>query len=126
YNDTIIKTILASKLLEKKEYRYSDFTFILLKEYLEKTFHKSLDVISEENFFSKLGMNNTTYNPLRKFDMSIIAPTENDTYFRYQILQGNVHDMAAAMQGGVGGHAGIFSNSIDVAKMMQMYLQKGN
>ncbi|MEO8516061.1 MAG: glycoside hydrolase family 3 N-terminal domain-containing protein [Flavobacterium sp.] len=126
YNDTIIKTILASKLIEKKEYRYSDFTFILLKEYLEKTFHKSLDVISEENFFSKLGMNNTTYNPLRKFDMSVIAPTENDTYFRYQMLQGSVHDMAAAMQGGVGGHAGVFSNAMDVAKMMQMYLQKGN
>ncbi|HBK83605.1 MAG TPA: beta-N-acetylglucosaminidase, partial [Flavobacterium sp.] len=37
----------------------------------------------------------------------------------------NVHDMAAAMQGGVSGHAGLFSNALDVAKMMQMYLQKG-
>ena len=34
--------------------------------------------------------------------------------------------MAAAMQGGVAGHAGIFSNAMDIAKMMQMYLQKGN
>ena len=33
--------------------------------------------------------------------------------------------MAAAMQGGVSGHAGLFSNALDVAKMMQMYLQKG-
>jgi CubicO group peptidase (beta-lactamase class C family) len=31
-----------------------------------------------------------------------------------------------AMEGGVGGHAGIFSNSMDVAKMMQLFLQKGN
>src|SRR5690606_9804997 len=30
------------------------------------------------------------------------------------------------MEGGVGGHAGLFSNSIDMAKLMQMYLQKGN
>jgi hypothetical protein len=29
----------------------------------------------------------------------------------------------AAMEGGIGGHAGIFSNSMDVAKIMQL-LQK--
>ena len=34
--------------------------------------------------------------------------------------------MGAAMQGGVGGHAGLFGNSLDVAKIMQLYLQKGN
>ena len=34
--------------------------------------------------------------------------------------------MEAAMEDGVGGHAGIFSNAMDIAKMMQMYLQKGN
>ena len=33
--------------------------------------------------------------------------------------------MGAAMQGGVGGHAGLFSNSNDVAKIMQMYVQGG-
>jgi beta-N-acetylhexosaminidase len=126
YNDTIIKKIIDSKLLPKKEYKYSDFAFILLKEYLETHHHKTLDVMAEENFFSKLGMNSTLYNPLQKFDMDMIPPTENDKYFRHQIVQGYVHDMAAAMQGGVAGHAGVFSNSIDIAKMMQLYLQKGN
>jgi len=33
--------------------------------------------------------------------------------------------MGAAMLGGVGGHAGLFANANDVAKIMQMYLQKG-
>jgi hypothetical protein len=33
---------------------------------------------------------------------------------------GTVHDMGAAMEGGIGGHAGIFSNSMDVAKIMQL------
>lgn len=126
FNDSIIKTIINSKLLDKKEYKYSDFTFILLKEYLEKATNKSLDVLSEENFYSKLGMNNTLYNPLRKFDQNSIPPTEIDNYFRHDKLQGYVHDMGAAMQGGVGGHAGIFSNAMDIAKIMQMYLQKGN
>ena len=126
YQDSIIKQIADSKLLEKKEYKYSDFTFILLKEYLEKTTGKTLDVLSFDNFYKSLGMNNTMYNPLRKLDVSVIAPTEMDTYFRHALVQGYVHDMTAAMQGGVAGHAGIFSNAMDIAKMMQMYLQKGN
>jgi CubicO group peptidase (beta-lactamase class C family) len=33
--------------------------------------------------------------------------------------------MGAAMLGGVAGHAGLFANANDVAKIMQMYLQKG-
>ena len=64
------------------------------------------------------------YNPLRKVNTNLIIPTENDTYFRHQVIQGYVHDMAAAMQGGISGHAGLFANALDVAKVMQMYLQK--
>ena len=126
YQDSIMKQIADSKLLEKKEYKYSDFTFIILKEYLEKVTGKTIDELISSNFYKSLGMNNTMYNPLKKFDLSVIPPTENDTYFRYTTIQGYVHDMAAAMQGGVAGHAGIFSNSMDIAKIMQMYLQKGN
>ncbi len=126
YQDTIMKVIVNSKLLPKKEYKYSDFTFIILKNFLEKTTHKSLDILSFENFYKPLGANNTLYNPLQKFSKYDIPPTEIDAYFRYQTIQGYVHDMAAAMEGGVAGHAGIFSNAMDVAKIMQMYLQKGN
>ncbi len=126
FHDSIIKIIVNSKLLPKLEYKYSDFTFFIMKDYLEKATGRTLDVLVQENFYNSMGMNNTTYNPLEKFNKSNIAPTEIDNYFRYQTLQGNVHDMGAAMEGGVGGHAGLFSNSMDVAKMMQMYLQKGN
>ncbi|MBF4484333.1 glycoside hydrolase family 3 N-terminal domain-containing protein [Flavobacterium sp. CSZ] len=126
YHDTIMKIIADSPLSLKKEYKYSDFTFIILKEYLERKTHKKLQDLSKQNFYNTLGMNNTLYNPLDKFDNNNIAPTEIDTYFRHQVIQGYVHDMAAAMEGGVAGHAGIFSNAMDVAKMMQLYLQKGN
>jgi beta-glucosidase-like glycosyl hydrolase/CubicO group peptidase (beta-lactamase class C family) len=126
YQDSIMKQIVESKLLDKKEYKYSDFTFIILKEYLEKSSGKTIEDLSYNNFYKTIGMNSTMYNPLRKFDSSVIPPTENDTYFRHTMVQGYVHDMAAAMQGGIAGHAGIFSNSIDIAKMMQMYMQKGN
>lgn len=126
YHDTIMKKIIDSPLLEKKEYRYSDFTFIILKQYLEKLSGKSIEALANDSFFKSLGMNNTGYNPLNRFEKSKIIPTEIDTYFRNDTIQGYVHDMEAAMEAGVGGHAGIFSNAMDIAKMMQMYLQKGS
>ena len=66
-----------------------------------------------------------TYLPLQKFDKSEIVPSAKDDYFRNQLLHGYVHDIGAAMLGGVAGHAGLFANANDVAKVMQMYLQKG-
>jgi len=126
YPQIMMKEIADSKLLSKKEYKYSDFAFIILKEYIETQKGTALDLLSNENFYKPLGAASTTFNPLRKWDMCTIVPTEIDNYFRYQTLQGYVHDMAAAMQDGVAGHAGLFSNALDVAKIMQMYLQKGN
>jgi beta-glucosidase-like glycosyl hydrolase/CubicO group peptidase (beta-lactamase class C family) len=126
FHDTIMKMIVKSKLSLKKEYKYSDLTFMILKDYLENTTSKKLDDLIQENFYQSLGMNNSTFNPLYKFDKNRIPPTEIDTYFRHQILQGYVNDLSAALEGGVSGHAGIFSNAMDVAKMMQLYLQKGN
>lgn len=126
YPQIMIKKIADSKLLSKKEYKYSDFSFIIFKEYLELKTGRSLDKLAYDAFYKTLGAGFTTFNPLRKFDMADIPPTEVDNYFRNQTIQGYVHDMAAAMQDGVAGHAGLFSNAMDVAKIMQMYLQKGN
>jgi CubicO group peptidase (beta-lactamase class C family) len=84
-----------------------------------------LNKLADEEFYQSLGADRTTYLPLRKFSRDEIIPTEKDDYFRNQLLQGNVHDMGAAMLGGVGGHAGLFANANDVGKIMQMYLQKG-
>ena len=123
--DTIMKMIVKSKIALKKEYKYSDLTFMILKDYLEKTTSKTLDVLIQENFYRSLGMNNSSFNPLEKFDKNRIPPTENDTYFRRQLLQGYVNDLSAALEGGVSGHAGVFSNAMDMAKIVQLYLQKG-
>ena len=70
-------------------------------------------------------MENLGYLPLKRVDSNRIVPSEIDFKFRGQILKGYVNDQGAAMQGGVGGHAGVFSNANDLAKFMQMYLQKG-
>ena len=125
YPDTLQKIIRDSDLLPKLQYKYSDFPYFILKKYIEEYYEKGLDDLVQEHFYQSLGANHTTYNPAAIFSDSQLVPTEIDNYYRYQTIQGYVHDMGAAMQNGVGGHAGVFSNSNDVAKIMQMYLQKG-
>ena len=125
YQDTIQKIIKETDLLKRDRYRYSDLPYYILKKYIETYYDKGLDVLVQEHFYESLGANYTTYNPNNKFSGKKIVPTEIDDYYRYQEIHGYVHDMGAAMQNGVGGHAGIFSNANDVAKIMQLYLQKG-
>jgi len=125
YQDSIYRIIKETELLDRLRYRYSDLPYYLMKQYIEKHYDIPLDELVQQHFYKPLGANYTTYNPSVKFSNSQIVPTEEDTYFRHQRIQGYVHDMGAAMQNGVGGHAGVFSNANDVAKIMQMYLQKG-
>ena len=125
YPDSIQKIIKESDLLSTLRYRYSDLPYYILKKYIEDYYGQTLDVLVQDHLYKSLGANHTTYNPSKLFSDSQIVPTEIDDYYRYQEVRGYVHDMGAAMQNGVGGHAGIFSNANDVAKIMQMYLQKG-
>ncbi len=125
YRDSIKNKILDSDLLEDKEYKYSDLGYYLLKEIIERKTGQDLDEYVAANFYSKLGAYHMTYSPRSQFELDEIVPTEEDDYFRFQKVHGHVHDMGAAMQGGVGGHAGVFSNAFDLAKLMQMYLQEG-
>lgn len=125
YKDSIYKFIRDSEQRLKAGYKYSDLGYYLFKEALEKKYKSSLDDLVQEQFYKPLGANRMTYLPLNKLDKSSIVPSEKDTYYRNQLLHGYVHDMGAAMLGGVGGHAGLFANANDVAKMMQLYLQKG-
>ncbi|WP_299100436.1 glycoside hydrolase family 3 N-terminal domain-containing protein [uncultured Winogradskyella sp.] len=125
YQDSIQKIIRESELLSSLRYRYSDLPYYILKDYLEGFYDKPLSEITQDRFYKSLGANRTTYNPRKKFSLKDIVPTEIDNYYRYKKVHGYVHDMGAAMQNGVGGHAGVFSNANDVAKIMQMYLQKG-
>ena len=126
FTDTIHQNIIDSKLLDEKKYRYSDLPYYILKDYLESFYDVSLDALIQQRFYNTIGANYSTYNPLEKFDKTQVIPTEKDTYFRFDTVHGHVHDMGAAMQNGVGGHAGLFSNANDVAKLMQMYLQYGH
>ena len=76
-------------------------------------------------FYKPLGLSTMGFLPRERIQNGKIVPTEFDYYFRSQLLQGDVHDMGAAMFGGVAAHAGLFSNANDLAIFMQMYLQGG-
>jgi CubicO group peptidase (beta-lactamase class C family) len=66
-----------------------------------------------------------TFRPRERFSLGRIIPTEYDIKFRKQLVWGDVHDQGAAMLGGVGGHAGLFSDANDLGVLMQMYMNYG-
>ncbi|MBK5284486.1 MAG: serine hydrolase, partial [Bacteroidia bacterium] len=125
YKDSLVKWINDSPLGQRGKYVYSDFGPILMKEAAEKITHMHFDSLLDKKFYKPLGLPTLGYQPLERFDATVIAPTENDTSFRKQIIRGYVHDPSAAMLGGVSGNAGLFSNASDVAVIMQMLLNDG-
>ena len=125
YKDSIYKYIKNADQRDRVGYKYSDLGYYIFKEALENTYQKPINKMVDIEFYQSLGANRTTYLPLKRYKKKEIVPSEKDSYYRNQLLHGNVHDMGAAMLGGVGGHAGLFANANDVAKIMQMYLQKG-
>lgn len=125
YTDTIWNRILTSPLENKGKYVYSDLDYYFLAEVVKHLTGKRIDVYADEQFYKPLGLKHTTYNPLKKFKEADIAPTENDVLFRHQHITGYVHDQGAALFGGVGGHAGVFSTAGEVAVIFQMLLNKG-
>jgi beta-N-acetylhexosaminidase len=107
-------------------YVYSDLDFYVMKEICERLLNQPLNVFMEQNFYRSLGLPTMRFNPLQAFAEKKIAPTENEKAFRRQQIQGTVHDPGAAMMGGVSGHAGLFSNALDLATLMQMNLWQGS
>jgi CubicO group peptidase (beta-lactamase class C family) len=124
--DTIWQRVLDSEVVENPKYNYSDLGYYFFKELAEAQLKLPMEKFLHSHFYAQLGMNNTTYKARNYFPEERIVPSEKDEYFRLQTLQGHVHDMGAAMLGGIGGHAGLFSNANDLAKMMQLYLNGGN
>jgi beta-N-acetylhexosaminidase len=124
YKDSIFKQILASPL-GSKTYKYSDVGYYFTQEILQNKTGKALNILVDSLFYKPMGLTRIGYLLLNKFDKNTIAPTENDNYFRHQLIHGYVHDQGAAMIGGVAGHAGLFSNASDLAIFMYMLSNYG-
>lgn len=125
YIDSLKAEILRSPLDIEKKYKYSDLDFILLKDICEKISGESLDVYCKKNIYDKIGIYHTAYNASHNLSTHSIVPSSYDRLFRKTVLKGEVHDPVAAVMGGIGGHAGLFSSAEDLAKIMQIYLNLG-
>jgi CubicO group peptidase (beta-lactamase class C family) len=125
--DSVIwQRIYDQDLRSSTNYRYSDLGFILFTRLVKKLSGKTLDEFAAEQFYRPMGLGMITFNPLQNgIDKYRIIPTEEDDYFRYQKVQGQVHDMASAMLGGVSGHAGLFATATDLAAVYQMLTDGG-
>ncbi len=123
--DTMWKRIIESPLENRGKYVYSDLDFIFLQKVVENITKQSLDQFVSKEFYQPLDMKNTAFNAKTRLPKKEIAPSEIDDYFRHQSIQGYVHDMGAAMFGGVSGHAGLFSTASDIGILFQMLLNGG-
>ena len=95
--------------------RYSDFDMIVLGKVIEEVEDDRLDDVLQRRIFGPLGMDATGFRGVGVVDRDV-APTEADNVWRRRTLQGEVHDEAASVLGGVAGHAGLFSTASDLAR----------
>jgi beta-N-acetylhexosaminidase len=124
FRKSIFDTIRNSQLGEKK-YVYSDLSFFIFPEVIAQLTGVNYEDYLKKTFYRPLGAATVTYNPYLQFTLNRIIPTEIDKLFRKQNIHGFVHDEGAAMMGGISGNAGLFGSANDLAKIFQMYLQKG-
>ena len=103
---------------------YSDIGFILLGKALEVLSGDHLARFFQREIFTPLGLTSTYFCPPTTM-RSYIPPTVNDTEFRKRIIQGEVHDEHASVLGGCAGHAGLFSNALDVLTFATCILNEG-
>lgn len=103
---------------------YSDIGFMILGYLVEKIAGERLDSFCQREIFAPLGMSTTRFCPEQELRASI-PPTEDDRHFRHRIIQGEVHDENAFVMGGVAGHAGVFSNAVDLLRFARGVLANG-
>jgi CubicO group peptidase (beta-lactamase class C family) len=96
---------------------YSDLGFIVLGTILARRAGIALRTLIERELRA-LGAAHTTYEPRTARDA--VPATERDAW--RGLVQGTVHDEKAHLAGGVAGHAGLFGDARDVARLGEWYL----
>ncbi len=130
FNPTYIDSIYLNVSILPRDYRhrrylYSDVNFYLIQQLLEEQIDMDLDDYLKAHFYQPLGLRFLSFKPLERFSADVIVPTQVDRFWRKGLVRGYVHDEAAAILGGVGGNAGLFTNAEDLAVLFQMILNGG-
>ncbi|MBL6681404.1 MAG: serine hydrolase [Flavobacteriaceae bacterium] len=124
YYKIIKKRIKRTELSNVGGYRYSGLFFCLIPEITKNLTGKNLDKYLNDKFYLPMGLS-ATFNPLNKYKIEKIVPTEIDNNFRKELIQGTVHDETAAIMGGISSNAGLFSNAEDLSVILKMILNNG-
>lgn len=132
----ISKTPLENPTISKVV--YSDFNFLMLGFLLEKFYEKDLYNIAVTEIITRLGLTRTFLGGLDTIRREIAACEFGNEYEKqtcidtgfdisiykwrdYQIWS-EVHDGNCYFMNGVSGHAGLFSNALEVFKIAQQFL----
>lgn len=97
---------------------YSDLGFITLGVIIERLRSRSLQSIVAETLAGS-GTPSLGFRPPQA-ERKRIPATERDEW--RGLVQGSVHDEKAHVMGGVAGHAGLFGDARDVARVAEIYL----
>ncbi len=124
--EQLFDTITSDSLLTKPGTTtlYSDLGFIILGKIIETVTGKTLDANFHNRFAEPLGMASTMFTPPQS-TIWRIAPVEKDTLGTLRVQRPLVHDQNAALLGGVAGHAGLYSTTSDLLKMVSMLMNEG-
>jgi CubicO group peptidase (beta-lactamase class C family) len=143
-----IPDLIAERPLENQinsKVAYSDLNFLLLTFLLEKIYEKGSDLVAKQEIFTPLNLQNTFYNPPKKLRNRIAASELGNRYelqmvrekgfniddkkiqnpkskIQNRTVWGEVHDANCYFMDGVSGHAGLFSNALEVFKIAQQFL----
>ena len=99
---------------------YSDLGAMVLTQVIERIYGERIDSLVQQRIAGPLGLTSTRYLPPASW-LPRIAPTENDPWRGHEI-RGEVHDENASRLGGVSGHAGLFSDAVDLLTFAQWEL----
>lgn len=137
--ETLKKGINRTPLMYKPRTNaiYSDIDYMILGLIIEKVTKKDLNTFLKETFWNPIGLKNITYQPLKHgFTKTDCASTELNgntrdgiidfPRIRKETITGEVHDEETYyMMEEVSGHAGLFANATDLAKLASVMLTGG-
>lgn len=129
---------------------YSDLGFMLLGYIVERVSGEALDRFLEDNLYRPLGLRSTTFNPTAYGFTQFAATEQGNVYerhmvydstfgykyrgdptawkgWRQRVLAGEVDDgNAYYANGGVAGHAGLFSTAADLRVLLDLLNNRGS
>ena len=126
YPKKIMRRIRKTDIKTVGEYLYSGLWFFLVPELTKELSGLSFESFLKFYFYDPLKLQRLSFVPTRYFPKSEIIPTESDEHFRKGLVQGWVHDEAAALMGGINGNAGLFANASSIAPLLELMLNEGS